>query len=84
MADPLENAYILTSLATSPSPDIALDLTDVQKENFPKTPGPITEVWKNNRSIQGLASKIMSFWRINLKLKMGQGTFDIWDHFKVG
>ena len=76
-------AIELLKSMTAPQPPTESELTDIQKEKFPKTPGDIKDIFKDKRRIQGLASELMQFWRTNLGLKMGKGDFKMWDQFKV-
>ena len=77
------SAIVLLKSLTAPQPPTESELTDVQKEMFPKTPGDIQDIFKDKRRIQGLASELMQFWRTNLGLKMGKGEFNMWDQLEV-
>ena len=77
------SAIELLKSLTAPQTSTVSELTDVQKEMFPKTPGDIQDIFKDKRRIQALASELMQFWRTNLGLKMGKGKFKMWDQLEV-
>ena len=83
---PASTVMLLTSLAAAtaaPEAEVAPSLTDLEKEKFPRTPGPIEDILKDKLRIQGLASDLMKYWRSTFNLKMGKGKFELWDTFKV-
>ena len=73
---------LLKSLIVA-QPPTESELTDVQKDMFPETPGDIKDIFKDKRRIQGLAIEVIQFWRTNLGLKIGKGEFTMWDQLKV-
>ena len=59
-------------------------VSEAQREKFPKSPGPLGEIFANRAKLQQYSSKIMTFWHgVRGRQAMGVGTFEAWDTFEM-
>ena len=59
-------------------------VSEHQRKYFPKSDGPITNVFNNKGKLIVMASKVMSFWKeVRDGQAMGIGQFPAWDNFEL-
>ena len=58
-------------------------MTENQRLNFPKSPGPLVDILTNKCKTKQFVSKIISFSGVRGGQAMGVGNFPAWDMFEV-
>ena len=59
-------------------------VSEHQRKYFPKSDGPITDVFNNKGKLIVMASKVMCFWKeVRGGQAMGIGQFPAWDNFEL-